>query len=162
MMYQVKLDYPDEFLTSLHGHYGSLQEWGQDPMIIRSLTLVSNKRTYGPFGVEHGAYFTVPQMSGKIVGFLGKSGWFLDALGVYIEPIHSLVPSNSIYRSQQYVAHGTHERLEYSMIQGSLGPDYDLIVAVKQKDARKSHQPNDLSRPTIRELSHLDSKNEVT
>lgn len=25
---QVKLDYPDEFLTSIHGHSGSLNEWG--------------------------------------------------------------------------------------------------------------------------------------
>ncbi|XP_051150763.1 jacalin-related lectin 3 isoform X2 [Andrographis paniculata] len=159
-VYQIKLDYPDEFLTSMRGHYGSMHEWGNGPVIIRSLTFESNKRTYGPYGAEHGAYFTVPRMSGKIVGFLGKSGSFLDAIGLYVEPIQSHVVSNSIFRSQQFSAQGTNERYEYSMIQGSLGPDYDLIVAVRQKDAWRSHQPNDPPKHTSNDFSLSDLNNE--
>ncbi|KAE8712659.1 Detected protein of confused Function [Hibiscus syriacus] len=43
---KVKLDFPDEFLTSVHGYYGSLKERG--PILLRSLTFHSNKKTYGP------------------------------------------------------------------------------------------------------------------
>lgn len=124
------MEYPEEFITSVQGYYGSVQERG--PICIRSLTFHTNTTTYGPFGIEQGTYFTFPKVNGKIVGFLGKSGWYLDAIGVYLEYLHTPMPSNSIYpHSHQYVAHGSHE---YSMMHGSLGTNYDLIVAVKQKD----------------------------
>lgn len=152
---QVRLEYPDEFLTSVDGYYGSLQEWG--PILILSLTFHSNRTTYGPFGVEQGTYFTCPKMNAKIVGFLGKSGWYLDAIGVYVEPLHKPIASNSIY-SQQYITHNT----EYSMIHGSLGTNYDLIVAVKQKDVQNTSPAFNLSpqishdftkQPKIHEVS---------
>lgn len=137
---QIKLNYPDEFLISLHGYYGSLYEGGS--VSVRSLTFESNKRTYGPYGVEQGTYFTLPITRGKIIGFHGRSGWYLDAIGVYIEPIHISLPTNSlvqyqqhhpIVHSQQSIVQGM-EKYEYSMIQGSLGKNFDLIVAVRHKD----------------------------
>ncbi|KAK6115796.1 hypothetical protein DH2020_008065 [Rehmannia glutinosa] len=156
---KVRLEYPDEYLTSMHGHYGSLHERGLS--IIRSLTFETNKRTYGPFGVQQGTYFA-PKMHGKIVGFVGKSGWYLDSIGVYVEPLllHKPIKNDSIYHSYQNVAHGTHEKYEYSMIQGSLGKNYDLIVAVRQKD--NSIDTN--TSPPINlfgQISHTGPKNEV-
>lgn len=47
---QVKLDCPNEFLTKIHGYYGSLNQRG--PNLVRSQSFESNKKTYGPFGVE--------------------------------------------------------------------------------------------------------------
>ncbi|KAM7465400.1 hypothetical protein LguiB_012962 [Lonicera macranthoides] len=48
----------------------------------------SNKRTYGPFGTEVGEHFKFPSRSGnKIIGFFGRSGYYLDSLGVYFQPI---------------------------------------------------------------------------
>lgn len=130
---KVRLDYPDEFLTWVHGYYGSSHEHG--PVFVRSLTLESNKRKYGPFGVEQGTYFAFPKTQGRIVGFLGKSGWFLDAIGAYIHPIQNHSTPNPVYYSQQYSTHHNYHD-HYSMIQGSLGTNYDLIVAVRQKDDR--------------------------
>ncbi|XP_027091225.1 uncharacterized protein [Coffea arabica] len=156
---KVRLDYPNEFLTSIHGFYGSLQEWG--PIFIRSLTFESNKRSYGPYGIEQGTYFTFPMTQGKIVGFHGNCGWFLDAIGVHLEPLTNLIPSNSIMHSQNYVVQGA-ETYEYSMLQGNLGNSYDLILAVRQKGQYRSNStPENWSRQTSNssEFSRVESQN---
>lgn len=132
---KVRLEYPDEFLTGVHGYYGSLHEHG--PVFVRSLTLESNKRSYGPLGMEQGTHFAFPKTQGRIIGFLGKSGWFLDAIGAYIEPIQNHFSPNPVYYSQQYASNST-DKYGYSMIQGSLGNNYDLIVAVRQKDDHRT------------------------
>ncbi|KAG8389917.1 hypothetical protein BUALT_Bualt01G0028800 [Buddleja alternifolia] len=157
---KIRLEYPNEYLTSVHGHYGSLKERG--PVLVRSLTFESNKRKYGPYGVEQGTYFMVPKTHGKIVGFLGKSGWYLDAIGAYLETIPKPMAPNSIISSQQYVVNGGAEKYEYSMIQGSLGTNYDLIVAFRQKDDNHhKYPPIDLSKKTAFDLNHAGHKNEV-
>ncbi|KAK4368711.1 hypothetical protein RND71_012503 [Anisodus tanguticus] len=144
---KIRLNYPDEFLTSMHGYYGSLHERGS--IFVRSLTFQSNKRTYGPYGVQQGTYFTLPISRGKIVGFHGKSGWYLDAIGVYIDPIHKSLATNSVVQSQQHnnivhsqqsIAQGI-DNYEYSMIQGSLGKNFDLIVAVRHKEENSNNLP---------------------
>ncbi|KAM7465398.1 hypothetical protein LguiB_012960 [Lonicera macranthoides] len=80
----VELDYPHEFLVFVSGYvhyYCSL-------LVFHSLTLESNKRTFGPFGTEVGEHFKFPSRSGnKIIGFFGRSGYYLDSLGVYFQPI---------------------------------------------------------------------------
>ncbi|XP_061968848.1 uncharacterized protein LOC133692143 isoform X2 [Populus nigra] len=126
----VKLDCPDEFLTSVHGYYGSLDGWG--PVFVRSLTFRSNKKTYGPFGVEQGTYFSFPMSGGKIVGFHGKSGWYLDAIGIYLKPLQKQKTSKALVQSKSYINNGT-ENISYSMMQGA-GNGFDIFVAVKQKD----------------------------
>lgn len=132
---QVKLDSPDEFLTSIHGHYGSLIERG--PVFVRSLTLESNKRTYGPFGIEQGIYFSLPTTGGKIIGFHGKSGWYLDAIGVHLKP-HKPSPFKSSVQTQNYFSTGT-DRVAYSVVQGGVSRGYDVIVAFRQKDDYNSN-----------------------
>lgn len=127
---QVKLDCPDEFLTSVHGYYGSLDGWG--PVFVRSLTFQSNKKTYGPFGVEQGTYFSFPTSGGKIVGFHGKSGWYLDAIGIYLKPIQKQKTSKSLVQSRNYITNGT-DNISYTMMQGA-GNGFDVFVAVKQKE----------------------------
>lgn len=71
----------DEYLTSVKGHYGFFNEW----FVIRSLTFVSNRRTFGPYGKEEGAPFKLPASGGKILGFHGRSDSLLDALGTYVK-----------------------------------------------------------------------------
>lgn len=82
---KIELDYPEEYLTSLSGHYKSY---------ITSLTLESNFKKYGPYGVQDGIYFSIPVLEGKIVGFHGQSGWYLDCLGVYLSNLHTQMTSN--------------------------------------------------------------------
>ncbi|KAK4481414.1 hypothetical protein RD792_012304 [Penstemon davidsonii] len=155
---KIRLAYPDEYLTSLHGHYGSIQEWG--PVFVRSLTFETNKRTYGPYGVEHGTQFSFPPTQGKIVGFLGKAGWYLDAIGVYLQPLYKPNAADSNLHFPHIVAH-SNEKYEYSMIQGTLGPHYDLIVAVRHKDDKNNSLPFDFSQKTYHDhnyAGHNDGK----
>ncbi|KAG6669211.1 jacalin-related lectin 19 [Carya illinoinensis] len=79
---EIKLQYPHEKLTSVSGHYCPVVRGTSS--VIRSLAFKSNKRTFGPFGVEDGTPFTLSMDGGLIVGFNGRSGWYLDAIGFRI------------------------------------------------------------------------------
>ena len=76
----------DEHFISVQGYYSDIQKWGIDATVIRSLTLETNKRTYGPFGIEDGTKFSFPFQGLKLVGFHGRSGVYLDAIGLYLRP----------------------------------------------------------------------------
>ncbi|CAH2062620.1 unnamed protein product, partial [Thlaspi arvense] len=142
---QVKLDYPNEYLTSIQGHYSSLNERG--PVSIRSLSFTSNKKTYGPYGIEQGTCFSFPKIGGRIVGFHGKCGWYLDALGAYLEPhLPRTNPLNPIVQSHCF-ASGT-ESYGYSVVQGSLGNNYDVILAFRQKNEYSYQPPNNYGYPS--------------
>lgn len=90
---QVQLDYPEEFLTSIHGRYEKVL----GRTIIVSLTLKSNKNIYGPFGgvLLNGNNFSIEEPGCKIVGLHGKFddrffAWpnpGLRAIGVHFRPI---------------------------------------------------------------------------
>ncbi|TVU25384.1 hypothetical protein EJB05_27878 [Eragrostis curvula] len=55
---------------------------------ITSLKFVTNLRSYGPFGVRKGSPFcTQVKKDNSIVGFFGRSGVYLQVIGVYICPI---------------------------------------------------------------------------
>lgn len=78
------LEFRDEHLVSIHGYYSDIRAWGDPATVIRSLTLETNRRTYGPFGVEEGTKFSFPIMGTNVVGVYGRSGWYLDAIGLYL------------------------------------------------------------------------------
>ncbi|GLJ05512.1 hypothetical protein SUGI_0019360 [Cryptomeria japonica] len=82
--YQVVLDYPNEYLTAISGHHGSISHGS--PSVIRSLTFQTNRKKYGPYGVSQGTYFSFPTNGAKVKGFHGKSGWYLDSIGVHCAP----------------------------------------------------------------------------
>ena len=87
MMHQIKLKYPEEYLASVSGIYCPVV-YGGSP-VIRSLTLKTNKRIFGPYGIEEGTPFSFPIDGGHIVGFRGKNGWYLDAIGFRISGVQS-------------------------------------------------------------------------
>ncbi|KAF9587319.1 hypothetical protein IFM89_001067 [Coptis chinensis] len=82
---QIDIDLPEEYLTSISGHYGYFRPEG--PLVIRSLRFVTNVTKYGPIGPADGTYFSLPMEGGKIIGFHGKAGQFLDSIGVYVKPV---------------------------------------------------------------------------
>jgi len=90
IMLQIVFDFPYEVLTHVTGYYGSLMYMG--PAVIRSLTFHTTKKSYGPLGDEHGTYFTTKLREGKVVGFHGRSGLFLDSLGVHAIEGKVIVP----------------------------------------------------------------------
>ncbi|KAF8410537.1 hypothetical protein HHK36_003068 [Tetracentron sinense] len=81
-MDKIAFDFPSEILTQITGYYGSTILMG--PTIVKSLTFHTNKRKYGPFGKEQGISFSSDSKEGRIVGFHGRKGWFLDSIGVHI------------------------------------------------------------------------------
>lgn len=73
-----------EFIKEVSGTVGA----HEGKTIITSLKFVTNEKKYGPFGRETGTHFTVPvQNNGSVVGFFGRGGIYLDAIGVYVRPL---------------------------------------------------------------------------
>ncbi|PRQ51244.1 putative jacalin-like lectin domain-containing protein [Rosa chinensis] len=90
---QITLDYPNEFLVSVSGHYSEAPNG--DAVVIWSLKFESNRRTFGPFGHEQGELFTFTVEDGdQIVGMKGRSGWYIDAIGFHI----SHAPKRKLFR----------------------------------------------------------------
>lgn len=86
------LEFPDEHFVSIHGYYSSIRVWEPPATVIRSLTFKTNRRTYGPFGVEDGTRFSFPIMGTNIVGVYGRSGLCLDAIGLYLGTTQKYAP----------------------------------------------------------------------
>lgn len=86
LIVQVKLDYPKERLNSISGYIR--ETGGSPPTVIQSLKIQTTRCTYGPFGKEKGKKFCIPldAISGRIIGFYGRSGSHLDSIGARLEP----------------------------------------------------------------------------
>ncbi|GJN07125.1 hypothetical protein PR202_ga24924 [Eleusine coracana subsp. coracana] len=79
------------------GHNGPFRK--RPDVVITSLTFrTSAGRTYGPYGGESGARFSIPA-AGRycIAGFWGRSGWLLDSIGVYMKPSCTSSRTNKQY-----------------------------------------------------------------
>uniref|UniRef100_A0A452ZHQ9 Jacalin-type lectin domain-containing protein n=5 Tax=Triticinae TaxID=1648030 RepID=A0A452ZHQ9_AEGTS len=55
------------------------------PTAVRSLTFHTNRRRYGPYGDEYGTYFSTSFADGRVVGFHGREGWYIDGIGVHVQ-----------------------------------------------------------------------------
>ena len=85
---QIKLC-SSEYLVGMMGFYGPIEE-NSGFEAIRSVSFYTNKRKYGPFGTEIGTFFNSPAYTNaKVVGFHGRSGEYLDAIGVHVEYLSS-------------------------------------------------------------------------
>ncbi|KAK9282054.1 hypothetical protein L1049_004966 [Liquidambar formosana] len=99
---EIKLQYPEEFVVSVSGHYCPVVHGGTP--VIRSLTFKSNQRTFGPFGVEEGTPFSFPMEGGVIVGFNGRSGWYLDAIGFRLSRVQTTPLFQRVQKKLQKLA----------------------------------------------------------
>ena len=71
-------------MVRIAGFYGPVK--GSDSFkVLRSITFYTNKAIYGPYGNEIGDAFTSSLATGKVVGFHGRSGVYLDAIGGHME-----------------------------------------------------------------------------
>ncbi|KAI8013191.1 hypothetical protein LOK49_LG05G03639 [Camellia lanceoleosa] len=81
---EIKLDYPSEEIVGIEGYHGAVE--GRDGSeAITCITFHTNMREYGPFREEVGTYFSSTLYGGKVVGFSGRSGSYLNAIGVHVE-----------------------------------------------------------------------------
>ncbi|CAL9135658.1 unnamed protein product [Musa textilis] len=72
----------DEYLVGMAGEVASYH----GVVVVGKLGFITNKKAYGPFGNTGGTPFSLPIAAGKISGFFGRGGKFLDAIGVYLKP----------------------------------------------------------------------------
>ncbi|XP_062076286.1 jacalin-related lectin 34-like [Humulus lupulus] len=79
----IEFDGRSKFLTSISGTYGIYRGL----TVITSLSFITNVDTYGPFGKETGTIFSNPIQGGVVVGFHGKSGHYIDSIGIYVKPV---------------------------------------------------------------------------
>lgn len=81
---QIKLDFPYEFLIGVSGWCLPAALGGAS--VIRSLTFRTSRGTvHGPFGaLGEGTPFEYLMEGGAVVGFSGRSGWHLDAVGLHV------------------------------------------------------------------------------
>ena len=52
--------------------------------VVTSLSFVTNKTTYGPFGAVVGRQFQ-SSPHGKLKGFFGKTGYFMDSIDIFTD-----------------------------------------------------------------------------
>lgn len=74
-----------EYVTEVSGTIGpfDLAQAG----VITSLTFITNASRYGPYGTVGGTPFKIPvQSDSSIVGFFAYAGYYIDALGIYVNP----------------------------------------------------------------------------
>ena len=83
-MHLTELQFSEEYLVSVSGYFAPLSWLATKTSVIRSLTFKTNKRTFGPYGQEEGTPFNVPIEKGLIIGFIGRSGELLDAIGFHL------------------------------------------------------------------------------
>ncbi|XP_042495950.1 inactive protein RESTRICTED TEV MOVEMENT 1-like [Macadamia integrifolia] len=89
MFKTVEINYPSEFLTGISGY----EENDLGDYMLRSLTFQTNRRKFGPFGLEKGAHFCIQMGTKKQLfgGFHGTSNsLYLYSIGVYVMPINPL------------------------------------------------------------------------
>lgn len=151
---QVKLDPLHEVLTSLSGHHGSISN--DSPVVIRSLTFTSNLKMYGPFGSERGTHFSFPMSGGKIVGFHGRSGQYLDSIGFYLKQAQNSIPSKALIPSQT-------NQIGYNMVEGTFRKGYDIVLSLRDREGNFDDQSNNYTgEVSSYEFSGVDPKKKVT
>ncbi|XP_060200962.1 inactive protein RESTRICTED TEV MOVEMENT 1-like [Lycium barbarum] len=94
----IKLDYPSEYLIGVNGRHGI--SFGTD-RVLKSITFVTNKNSYGPFpknkplcmGSEDTEFNINILDHGWLNGFHGTTcEGQLESFGVYIKPIPIITP----------------------------------------------------------------------
>ncbi|KAL7592862.1 hypothetical protein Lser_V15G32633 [Lactuca serriola] len=70
------------FLIGISGRVGSFD----GSTVITSMSFETNISTYGQYGTNPGTDFSLGVTRGKILGFYGKYGSYVDSLGVILHP----------------------------------------------------------------------------
>ena len=73
-------------LTCVSGYYGFISGHRGGSRVVRSLTFYTNVAKYGPDGEEIGTPFSyAAKMEGNVTGLHGRSGVYVDAIGVHMQ-----------------------------------------------------------------------------
>ncbi|KAF8677972.1 hypothetical protein HU200_046329 [Digitaria exilis] len=98
LSFTIELDFPYEFVTGVSGCYRAAH--GGSPPVVLSLTFATTRGTAGDAGADDGVPFDYPMDGGVVVGwvhaFTGRSGWHLDALGLYVAALRPETPCDPV------------------------------------------------------------------
>ncbi|KAD7477746.1 hypothetical protein E3N88_00882 [Mikania micrantha] len=75
----------NEEIIAINGTVALSRGDGDGQAVIASISFVTNKKSYGPFGNVRGRPFTLPWDDGSFAGFYGLCGWYIDSIGVYLK-----------------------------------------------------------------------------
>lgn len=96
---QFLVDYPNEYITAVGGSTNHI--FNYDTTLVTSLYFITSKGFTSPlFGETKGSEFQFKgENEGKLVGFHGRSGYAIDAIGVHFTqaPISS---SSSVIKGE--------------------------------------------------------------
>ncbi|KAI3762856.1 hypothetical protein L1987_53298 [Smallanthus sonchifolius] len=96
---KICIDYPNEYLISISGTYGSFESHGNG--IVTSMCFKTIQNLYGPFGNNSDNAFSHDVKAGEvIVGFHGRAWFYLNAIGVYVIPNSPSSFPNSTYEGK--------------------------------------------------------------
>ncbi|KAK1677527.1 hypothetical protein QYE76_038375 [Lolium multiflorum] len=71
---------PTETLTKVYGTTGTFRE----NIVVTSLTFITDLKAYPTFGnALGGTAFIIPEKEASVLGFFGRAGLWLDAIGAY-------------------------------------------------------------------------------
>ncbi|CAH8386822.1 unnamed protein product [Eruca vesicaria subsp. sativa] len=84
------LDFPDEYIKSVEATYDKPNLFQHT--VITSLTFQTSKGRASSFGYTKGKKFVLEQKDRRLVGFHGKEGDAVDAIGAYFAPITAPTP----------------------------------------------------------------------
>jgi hypothetical protein len=96
----------------------------------------------------------------KIVGFHGRYGWHIDAIGVHLRSYQQPKPSKTLSNSQNHM-NNTNDSVGYSVIQGSVSQGFDIVVAVKQKESFSGKASPTKKILTFKETNSIEPKEKV-
>lgn len=80
---------PQEYLTGIRGTLG----YFAGHLVVKSLCFTTNLKSYETIGTAgDGTPFSLVLKGGAIAGFHGRSGAYLDAIGVYLQQPEQIKP----------------------------------------------------------------------
>ncbi|CAH1424393.1 unnamed protein product [Lactuca virosa] len=71
----------DEHLIGISGTVGIYERY----TVITSLSFLTNKKNYGPYGTNQGTSFSLPVAKGSFGGFSGNYGAYIDSINVILQ-----------------------------------------------------------------------------
>ncbi|KAI7728126.1 hypothetical protein M8C21_011005 [Ambrosia artemisiifolia] len=80
---EVNIDIDVEELNCISGTIG----WFDSKEVVTSLSFSTDVNKFGPFGTESGTHFSVPISKARFAGFYGRFSDYIDAIGVYLNPV---------------------------------------------------------------------------
>lgn len=100
---QIKLRFPDEYLVQVRGTTRQVASVG---VTVTSLTFITNKKTYGPYGSVTGGSGFETVRHGKVMGFYGKATTCLQSIGVLTEAEHQITETETVVVQEAWGGQG--------------------------------------------------------